>query len=66
MVFMITRRATFLMAENTTLLRDVYLSFVAFCGLDAINNVYDVDLDVKSAPLISEYTKNLARLHLRF
>jgi len=67
MLFMITMGATFLMAENTTLLRAIYLGFVAFCGwsgVDAINNIYDVDLDVKSDPLRSEYTKNLGRLGL--
>jgi len=67
MLFMITMGATFLMAENSALLRAVYLGFVAFCGwsgVDAINNVYDVDLDVKSDPLRSEYTKNLGRLGL--
>jgi 4-hydroxybenzoate polyprenyltransferase len=67
MLFMITMGATFLMAENAALLRAIYLGFVAFCGwsgVDAINNVYDVDLDVKSDPLRSEYTKNLGRLGL--
>ena len=65
MIFMITMGATFLMAENNTLLIAVYLGFVAFCGwsgVDAINNVYDVDLDVKSDFSRSEYTKNLGRL----
>jgi len=65
MLFMITMGATFLMAENSTLLIAVYLGFVAFCGwsgVDAINNVYDVDLDVKSDFTRSEYTKNLGRL----
>ena len=65
MLFMITMGATFLMAENAGLLRAIYLGFVAFCGwsgVDAINNVYDVNLDVKSDPLRSEYTKNLGKL----
>jgi len=67
MLFMITMGATFLMAEKAALLRAIYLGFVAFCGwsgVDAINNVYDADLDVKSDPLRSEYTKNLGRLGL--
>jgi len=67
MLFMITMGATFLMAENVTLLRAVYLGFVAFCGwsgVDAINNVYDVDLDVKSDSFRADYTKNLGRLGL--
>ena len=65
MVFMITMGATFLMAENSTLLIAVYLGFVVFCGwsgVDAINNVFDVDLDIKSDFSRSEYTKNLGRL----
>jgi len=64
---MIVMGATFLMEERVTLLRAIYLGFIVFCGwsgVDAINNVYDVDLDVKSDPLRAEYTKNLGRLGL--
>ncbi|MCW4016481.1 MAG: UbiA family prenyltransferase [Candidatus Bathyarchaeota archaeon] len=64
---MITMGSTFLMAKSTTLSGAIYLGFVAFCGwsgVDAINNVYDVDLDVKSDPLRADYTKNLGRTGL--
>ncbi|PVX24850.1 MAG: hypothetical protein CW691_06295 [Candidatus Bathyarchaeum sp.] len=67
MLFMITMGATFLMAKNTTLFGAIYLGAVAFCGwsgVDAINNVYDVDLDTKSDPLRADYTKKLGRLGL--
>ena len=43
----------------------IYLGLVAFCGwsgVDAINNVYAVDLDVKSDPFRSAYTRNLGDL----
>ena len=67
MLFMIAMGATFLIAKNASLLGAVYFGFVAFCGwsgVDAINNVYDVDLDMKSDPLRAEYTKNLGKLGL--
>jgi 4-hydroxybenzoate polyprenyltransferase len=67
MLFMITMGTTFLMTKNATLLGGIYLGFVAFCGwsgVDAINNVYDVSLDVKSDPLRAEYTKNLGKFGL--
>ena len=55
------------MSKNTTLFGAAYLGFVAFCGwsgVDAINNVYDVELDVKSDPHRADYTKNLGKLGL--
>jgi len=67
MLFMITMGTTFLMAKNADLLQPIYLGFVAFCGwsgVDAINNIYDADLDTKSDPLRSKYTKNLGKLGL--
>ncbi len=67
MLFMIAMGATFLISKNASLLGAIYFGFVAFCGwsgVDAINNVYDVDLDVKSDPLRSEYTKNLGKMGL--
>jgi len=67
MLFMITMGATFLMAEKPTFFGAIYLGIVAFCGwsgVDAINNVYDVDLDVKSDPLRADYTKNLGKMGL--
>ena len=65
MLIMITMGATFLIAEKSSLLIAFYLGFIAFCGwsgVDAINNVYDVDLDVKSDLSRSEYTKTLGSL----
>ena len=67
MLFMITLGATFLIARNPTLTEGAYLGFVAFClwsGVDAINNVYDVDLDMKSDSFRANYTKNLGKLGL--
>jgi len=65
MLIMITMGATFLIAEKNGLLIAFYLGFIAFCGwsgVDAINNVFDVELDVKSNLSRSEYTTNLGRL----
>ena len=57
--------ATFLITRSAILPEAIYLGFVAFCiwsGADAMNNVYDVDLDVKSDPFRSDYTRNLGDL----
>jgi len=62
MVFMITMAATFLITESTILPEAIYLGLIAFCiwsGADAINNVFDVDLDAKSDPFRSAYTRKL-------
>ena len=67
MLFMIAMGAAFLIGERVTLFQAIYFGFVMFCGwsgVDAMNNVYDVDLDVKSDPLRAEYTKKLGRLGL--
>ncbi|MDG6223000.1 MAG: UbiA family prenyltransferase [Candidatus Bathyarchaeota archaeon] len=67
MLFMINMGATFLIAKSSHLPDAVYLGIIAFflwSGVDAINNVYDVDLDVKSDPKRAEYTKNLGKLGL--
>jgi len=59
--------ATFLIKENLAWLQAIYLGFIVFfgwSGVDAMNNVCDVDLDVRSDPLKAEYTKNLGRLGL--
>ena len=64
---MITMGATFLIAKSSTLPSAIYLGFIAFfgwSGVDAINNVYDVNLDVKSDPSRAKYTKNLGKLGL--
>jgi len=65
MLFMIAMGSTFLIAKNASLHEAIYFGIVAFCGwsgVDAINNVYDVDIDVKSDPLRAEYTKNLGKM----
>ncbi|MBE0520061.1 UbiA prenyltransferase family protein [Candidatus Bathyarchaeota archaeon] len=67
MLFMISMGATFLIAENLAWVQAIYLGFIVFCGwsgADAINNICDVALDVKSDPFRAEYTKNLGRLGL--
>jgi len=67
MLFMIAMGSTFLIAKNASLLGAIYFGFVAFCGwsgADAINNIYDVDLDVKSDPFRADYTKNLGKMGL--
>ena len=64
MLFMIAMGATFLVGQNPTLGEAAYLGFVAFClwsGVDAINNVYDVDLDMKSDSFRADFTRSLGR-----
>jgi 4-hydroxybenzoate polyprenyltransferase len=64
MLFMIAMGATFLVAQKPTLTEAAYLGFVAFClwsGVDAINNVYDVDLDTKSDSFRADFTRSLGR-----
>jgi 4-hydroxybenzoate polyprenyltransferase len=67
MLFMIAMGATFLVAQKPTFTEATYLGIVAFClwsGADAINNVYDVDLDMKSDAFRSDYTRSLGRFGL--
>jgi 4-hydroxybenzoate polyprenyltransferase len=67
MLFMIAMGATFLVARNPTLAEAAYLGVVAFClwsGVDAINNVYDVDLDMKSDSFRAHFTRGLGRFGL--
>ncbi|MGD9130667.1 MAG: UbiA family prenyltransferase [Candidatus Bathyarchaeota archaeon] len=67
MLFMIAMGATFLVAQNPTFAEAVYLGVVAFClwsGVDAINNVYDVDLDMKSDSFRANFTRGLGRFGL--
>jgi 4-hydroxybenzoate polyprenyltransferase len=67
MLFMMSIGATFLIGENLAWVQAIYLGFIVFCGwsgVDAINNICDADLDVKSDPLKAEYAKNLGRLGL--
>jgi 4-hydroxybenzoate polyprenyltransferase len=65
MLFMINMGATFLIAQSSTLPNAVYLGIIAFflwSGVDAINNVYDAELDEKSDPERAKFTKNLGKL----
>lgn len=65
MLFMIAMGSTYLIAEKTTFPEAIYLGFVSFClwsGVDAINNVYDVELDKRSDPKRAEYTKSLGKI----
>ncbi|MFZ7136951.1 MAG: UbiA family prenyltransferase [archaeon] len=67
MLFMINMGATFLIAQSSTLPNAVYLGIIAFLlwsGVDAINNVYDAELDEKSDPKRAKFTKNLGKLGL--
>ena len=67
MLFTMSMGATFLIEENIAWLQAIYLGFIVFCGwsaVDAINNICDADLDVKSDPFKAEYTKNLGKLGL--
>jgi 4-hydroxybenzoate polyprenyltransferase len=67
MLFMIVMGATFLVARNPTFAEAAYLGVVAFClwsGVDAINNVYDVDLDMKSDSFRANFTRGLGRFGL--
>jgi len=67
MLFTMSMGATFLIKENIAWLQAIYLGFIVFCGwsaVDAVNNICDADLDVKSDPFKAEYTKNLGRLEL--
>ena len=64
MLFMIAMGATFLVAQSPTFAEAAYLGFVAFClwsRVDAINNVYDVDLDMKSDSFRADFTRSLGR-----
>ena len=65
MLFMITMGATYLIADKISLPGALYLGvlgFLGWSGVDAINNVCDVKLDVKSDPRRAQYTKNLGKL----
>ncbi len=67
MLFMISIGATFLMAQTLAWSAAVYLGITVFCiwsAVDAINNVFDVELDAFSDPSRSEFTKKLGKLGL--
>jgi 4-hydroxybenzoate polyprenyltransferase len=65
MLLMISMGATFLVGQSFELLKALYLGVTVFCiwsSVDAINNVYDVDLDRLSDPLRAQFTKKLGKL----
>jgi 4-hydroxybenzoate polyprenyltransferase len=65
MLFMISLGATFLMAGSLAWSSAIYLGVMVFCiwsSVDAINNVFDVDLDRISDPARAEFTKKLGKL----
>jgi 4-hydroxybenzoate polyprenyltransferase len=67
MVLMISIGASFLMGESLVWFDAVFLGVIAFCiwsAADAINNIFDVDLDVLSDPFRAEFTKKLGKLGL--
>lgn len=67
MLFMISIGATFLIAGSIDWLQAIYLGSIVFClwsGLDALNNVFDADLDVISDPSRARYTKRLGKTGL--
>jgi 4-hydroxybenzoate polyprenyltransferase len=67
MVLMISVGASFLMNESLVWFDAVFLGVIAFCiwsAADAMNNIFDVDLDVLSDRSRAEFTKKLGRLGL--
>jgi 4-hydroxybenzoate polyprenyltransferase len=67
MVLMISVGASFLMGGSLVWFDAVFLGVIAFCiwsAADAMNNIFDVDLDVLSDPFRAEFTKKLGRLGL--
>lgn len=67
MLFMIVVGATFLMGESIVWSSALFLGTIAFSiwsAADAINNFFDVDLDILSDPFRAEYTKKLGKLGL--
>jgi 4-hydroxybenzoate polyprenyltransferase len=67
MLFMISVGATFLMAGSLVWSSAIYLGIIVFSiwsAVDAINNVFDVELDTISDPARAEFTKKLGKLGL--
>jgi 4-hydroxybenzoate polyprenyltransferase len=67
MVLMISVGASFLMGGSLVWFDAVLLGVIAFCiwsAADAMNNIFDVDLDVLSDPFRAEFTKKLGKLGL--
>jgi 4-hydroxybenzoate polyprenyltransferase len=64
MLFMFSVAAKLLIDGKLVWPQAIYLGILVFCGwsaVDAINNICDVDLDVKSDPFRARYTKSLGK-----
>jgi 4-hydroxybenzoate polyprenyltransferase len=64
MLFMISIGTTFLMGQALVWPVALFLGVTVFCiwsAVDAMNNIYDVDLDVLSDPVRAEFTKKLGK-----
>ncbi|MDD4325292.1 MAG: UbiA family prenyltransferase [Candidatus Bathyarchaeota archaeon] len=67
MLFMISVGATFLFSQEFTWLIALFLGTIVFCvwsAVDAINNIYDVELDSISDPSRAKFTKKLGKTGL--
>jgi 4-hydroxybenzoate polyprenyltransferase len=67
MLFAISIGAAFLTLGSLAWPQAVYLGVIVLClwsGLDALNNVFDVNLDVLSDPFRAGYTKSLGKAGL--
>ena len=65
MVFMISVGASFLLGDVLSLPVALFLGFLVFCGwsaVDAMNNLFDVDLDALSDPLRAKFTKKIGKV----
>jgi 4-hydroxybenzoate polyprenyltransferase len=64
MLFMISMGSALLLQTTSSLEQAVFFGLLGFCGwssVDAINNIYDIDLDEYSDPSRAAYTKKLGR-----
>jgi len=64
MLFMISMGAALLIGGYSTWLEAIYLGVIGFCGwscVDAINNIFDVELDTESDLYRSEFTASLGQ-----
>jgi 4-hydroxybenzoate polyprenyltransferase len=67
MLLMISVGASFLMGGSFVWFEAFFLGVIAFCiwsAADAMNNIFDVDLDMLSDPFRAEFTKKLGKFGL--
>lgn len=67
MLLMISVGASFLMGGSLLWFEAFFLGVIAFCiwsAADAMNNIFDVDLDMLSDPFRAEFTKKLGKFGL--